>query len=132
MNRDDALKLLAVGISLDPRLKGGTGDDPDEMLLKAATWSGTLDNDMPLSFAVETMRAHYSNNEQMIMPGHLNSRWRTQSRKTQHTDSHCGITGCVCVHRDGCYKGWIDNDYGTTKPCPTCRPIVAERLASRT
>lgn len=43
-------------------------------------------------------------------------------------DTHCAIPQCTCPH-DYCYKGWIDNQHGTTTtPCPYCRPNLDERL----
>lgn len=33
----------------------------------------------------------------------------------------CPFRNCPCTHDGGCVKGWIDNDEGTTSPCPVCR-----------
>jgi hypothetical protein len=33
----------------------------------------------------------------------------------------CPWAGCQCTHSDGCVKGWLDNEDGTTSPSPVCR-----------
>ena len=39
----------------------------------------------------------------------------------------CPWTVCRCTHDGPCVKGWIDTDDGV-RPCPTCRPEVAQHL----
>jgi hypothetical protein len=128
------MDLLAVGISLDARLRGGVGDDPDEIRLKAAMWAQTLDADMPVEFAVDALRRHYANAESLVTPFSVNARWRTAARVLNPTkpDSHCLRVGCMCTHDAGCYRGWID-EAGThrTTPCQVCRPETAVHIRGR-
>jgi hypothetical protein len=47
---------------------------------------------------------------------------------------HCQRAGCPCSHRGDCDGGWIATGAGgreedTLRPCPTCRPSLAERFA---
>ena len=43
---------------------------------------------------------------------------------------HCGNTGCICTHTEGCSKGWIEGKYLDennvervgVSPCPMCDP----------
>lgn len=45
-------------------------------------------------------------------------------------ENHCGNTGCICTHTEGCSKGWIlgkhldENNvlYEGVSPCPICDP----------
>ena len=57
-------------------------------------------------------------------------------------DKHCGVSGCICTHTDGCEKGWIWGKFEDNKvvrigngvnanitetlegvsPCPICDP----------
>jgi hypothetical protein len=47
----------------------------------------------------------------------------------EYIDAHCGRHGCGCLHRDGCYKGWLDDIVpNATVPCRVCRPVLWQRL----
>ena len=45
-------------------------------------------------------------------------------------EDHCGVSGCICTHTQGCSKGWIIRKYSDEKyveyegatPCPICDP----------
>jgi hypothetical protein len=48
----------------------------------------------------------------------------------------CPNRDCVCTHTEGCVAGWIDWTDSTgkdwAKPCPRCRPEVADILRGAT
>ena len=46
-------------------------------------------------------------------------------------DSHCAKPGCPCEHTQ-CYKGWVDNQAGHTRPCMYCREELTGRLMRAT
>lgn len=45
-------------------------------------------------------------------------------------EDHCGVSGCICTHTQGCSKGWILGKYldennvvsEGVSPCPICDP----------
>ena len=61
-------------------------------------------------------------------------------------ENHCGVTGCICTHTQGCERGWIYGKYNEDKvvklpngvhstvtetfegvsPCPICDPDCYE------
>lgn len=43
--------------------------------------------------------------------------------------SPCGRHDCRCTHTE-CDHGWLNQTQGPTRPCPQCRPQLAERLAN--
>lgn len=65
------------------------------------------------------------------------ARHKAEARERHKTEerrkgAHCGRQTCYCTHSGGCYKGWLDTPDGPTKPCPTCRPGVYDRLKEKT
>ena len=46
------------------------------------------------------------------------------------TGATCPWPGeCRCSHTRPCDRGWIENDGGTVRQCPNCRPTAAKTLA---
>lgn len=42
-------------------------------------------------------------------------------------DAHCGRAGCACIHRRGCFKGWMAHEVYAV-PCGVCRSSLAAVL----
>jgi hypothetical protein len=63
----------------------------------------------------------------VILAEHRRYRIELRSQQAEVADdAHCGRSGCPCSHSQGCYRGWLDAEAGTT-PCPNCRPGRQQR-----
>lgn len=132
MNEKEILTLLIYCNELDGR------HSPNE--IKVAAWFDVFREtcaDMPLFFAQQVARKHYSNLDAMIAPNVFIKEWTQHKRQKELADTardatgrHCGRGGCMCTHTEPCFKGWIDRiDNTATAPCSTCRPVLAKVLA---
>lgn len=79
MNPSEAAQILAVAVTLDPRLKPPTAEDAQ---FRAMVWAETLDPDMNPGVARRLVTDHYRESTTGIMPADLNRLWR-QFRKDQ-------------------------------------------------
>lgn len=127
MTDQEILTLLIYLNELDGR------HSPNEIKVKA--WADVFSEsapDMPLQFARSAARKHYSLLDDMCTPAVIVRAWkRNNSGKhdgSEVSDAHCRKAGCSCSH-NVCYRGWIDLDNGTTKPCGVCRDSLARVLA---
>ena len=55
---------------------------------------------------------------------------RTTLLQDDHASNrHCGVKDCMCSHSHGCFKGWIDQVDGPSRPCPVCKEDLAQIIS---
>jgi hypothetical protein len=77
MNPSEAATVLAVAVTLDPRLKPPSREDAQA---RAVAWSQTLDPDMDVKTAQALVAVHYRESTDGLMPAHVNRLWRERRR----------------------------------------------------
>lgn len=131
MIEKDVLSLLIYCNELDGR------HTPNE--LKVRAWADVFREScstMPLPFAIEIVKRHYSILDAMITPAVFVKAWaQHQSVQSslnvdaEKSDRHCRKSECTCTHDGPCYRGWLDNDRNVAVPCPNCRRSLAKVLS---
>jgi hypothetical protein len=77
MNPSEAAKILSIAVTLDPRLKPPSREDAQA---RAAAWSASLDDDLPVTVAERMIVEHYRESTDGVMPAHVNKAWRQYRR----------------------------------------------------
>lgn len=124
MTEQEVAALLVFLNELDGR------HSPNEIKVRA--WKEVFDQSargMTTSFARDVAQQHYALLDEMITPSAFVRAWglRRQVSET-FNDAHCRQRGCQCRHQV-CYRGWIDDEDGKTRPCGMCRSSLAQVLA---
>lgn len=83
MNRAEVLQLLAMASVIDPRVSRRTDGEKSAM---ADAWCGILDSEMPFVYAVESLKKHYQNKSDVIMPADLSVPWKAEKRYRQEKE----------------------------------------------
>jgi hypothetical protein len=83
MIRVEVLQLLAMASVIDPRVSRRTDGEKSAM---ADAWCGILDDQMPFAYAVETLKKHYQNKSDVIMPADLSVPWKAEKRYRQEKE----------------------------------------------
>ena len=83
MNRAEVLQLLAMASVIDPRVSRRTDAEKSAM---ADAWCGILDAEMPFAFAVESLKKHYQNKSEVIMPADVSVPWKAEKRYRQEKE----------------------------------------------
>lgn len=78
MNPSEAAKILAMAVTLDPRLKPPSVEDAQA---RAVAWASTLDDDLPPSVAERLVAQHYRESTEGLMPAHVNRAWRAYRKQ---------------------------------------------------
>lgn len=84
MIRAEILQLLAMASVIDPRVSRRTDAEKSAM---ADAWCGILDSEMPFAYAVESLKKHYQNKSEVIMPADLSIPWKAEKRYRQEKES---------------------------------------------
>jgi len=50
------------------------------------------------------------------------------TREIEARDRHCGAAACRCDHDVECYRGWLEWDSNSAKPCAVCRPATRAKV----
>jgi len=83
MNRAEVLQILVMASVIDPRVSRKTDAEKSAM---ADAWCGILDIEMPLQFAIESLKKHYQNKSDVIMPADLSVPWKAEKRYRQEKE----------------------------------------------
>jgi hypothetical protein len=83
MNRAEVLQILVMASVIDPRVSRRTDAEKSAM---ADAWCGILDIEMPIQFAIETLKKHYQNKSDVIMPADLSVPWKAEKRYRQEKE----------------------------------------------
>jgi hypothetical protein len=80
MNRAEVLQILVMASVIDPRVSRRTDAEKSAM---ADAWCAILDQEMPFAFAVDTLKKHYQNKTEVLMPADLSVPWKAEKRYRQ-------------------------------------------------
>jgi hypothetical protein len=78
MDAHEAAQLLTAAALLDARLRE---TDQQMLAMKSVQWSETLSYDMPLDFAHQAVRKHYSSSDVVLTPSVLNQAWKVERNR---------------------------------------------------
>lgn len=95
--------------------------------LTVPAWLDAL-ADVPADVATEAVRRHYRHSAERLLPHHVVAFAEAHDRRDEHLGAQqgkCPFRDCRCSHTAPCDVGWIENDDGSVRPCPTCRPAQA-------
>lgn len=116
MNPSEAAKVLAMAVTLDPRLKPPSVEDAQA---RAVAWSATLDDDLPLQVAERLVAEHYRESTDGLMPAHLNRAWRAHRKQA------------LAAQREEAERRAITSAAAMAVPMPeTVRQMLREALKS--
>lgn len=91
MNYQEIEQLLGAAMQIDDRIT------PDKF--RIAGWVEILDSDMTHEFAMTALKAHYAEETNVIMPAHLNRKWRMMSRREREREKTRELSASVKVDR---------------------------------